>query len=93
MRRHLLDILACPIDKHYPLELHELTSQGDLIVEGALSCSRCGRFYPIIDEIPVMLPDELRDQKEDLHFLSKWVARLPAKIVYEGLPVRLSRET
>jgi hypothetical protein len=40
-----------------------------------------------------MLPDELRDQKEDLHFLSKWVARLPAKIVYEGLPVRLSRET
>ena len=93
MRRKLLDILACPIDKYYPLELYELTSQSDTIVDGALVCTKCGRYYPIIDEIPIMLPDELRDHKEDLGFLTKWAGRLPTKIVYEGVPVHLERHT
>lgn len=90
MQRRLLDILACPIDKHYPLQLIELKTEGEKIVAGVILCDKCGRFYPIIDEIPVMLPDELRNKKEDLDFLNQWKAKLPAKVVSEGLPHNLS---
>ena len=91
MRRKLLDILACPIDKHYPLRLLEFSAkEPDVVVDGALLCDACNRFYPIIDEIPVMLPDELRSKKEDLEFLTQWRAQLPSKVVLEGLPNHLS---
>ncbi len=87
MQRKLLDILACPMDKHYPLELLEFTLKGsDVVVDGVLICSRCGRYYPIIDEIPVMLPDNLRSRKEDMGFLEKWSAQLPAEVVHGGKP-------
>jgi uncharacterized protein len=89
MKRKLLDILACPIDKHYPLELFELKAEGDLIVDGALFCSECGRFYPIVEEIPVMLPDDLRNRSEDLDFLNKYKDNLPDKIVKTGKPSHL----
>ncbi len=89
MKRKLLDILACPIDKHYPLELFELKSEGELIVDGVLVCTQCSRFYPIIDEIPVMLPDDLRNKNEDLDFLTKYREKLPEKIVKLGKPYHL----
>jgi uncharacterized protein YbaR (Trm112 family) len=89
LRRKLLEILACPIDKHYPLELFEVKSEGDLIVDGVLACTQCGRYYPIIDEIPVMLPDDLRNKNEDLEFLKKYKERLPEKIVAQGRPHHL----
>ena len=89
MKRKLLDILACPIDKHYPLELFEVNSENETIVDGALFCTECNRFYPIIDEIPVMLPDDLRNKNEDLDFLTKHKERLPDKIVKQGKPVHL----
>lgn len=92
MKKSLLDILACPIDKHYPLELIEVESKGDVVVEGVLLCSKCKRFYPIIDEIPVMLPDDLRKQEDDIEFLSKWVERLPKEVVYNGRPVHLEEK-
>lgn len=90
MQRKLLDILACPIDKYYPLNLLEFTTKGDLIVDGVLLCDKCRRFYPIIDEIPVMLPDELRDGKEDRDFLRRWKERLPSQVVQSGRPINLS---
>jgi uncharacterized protein YbaR (Trm112 family) len=86
MRRRLLDILACPIDKHSPLELLEFELRGEVIVSGALLCEQCGRYYPIIDEIPVMLQDELRNRKEDIEFLEKWKERLPERVVHGGKP-------
>ena len=87
MQRKLLDILACPMDKHYPLELVEFGLRGsDIVVEGVLLCSKCGRYYPIIDEIPVMLPDKLRNKKEDLGFLEKWSSKLPPTVVHDGKP-------
>ena len=89
MQRKLLDILACPIDKHYPLQLLEFTTKGNLILDGVLLCSKCERYYPIIDEIPVMLPDELRNRKEDLEFLNRWKSRLPKSVVEEGKPWNL----
>jgi len=90
VQRRLLDILACPIDKHYPLQLIELQSEGEKVISGVILCDKCGRFYPIIDEIPVMLPDELRSKKEDIEFLSQWRAQLPPKVVQESLPHNLS---
>ncbi len=90
MQRKLLDILACPIDKNYPLQLIELESNGETIINGVLTCGQCKRFYPIIDEIPVMLPDELRNKKEDLEFLGRWKDKLPKQVVEEGLPYHLS---
>ena len=91
MRRKLLDILACPIDKHYPLRLLEFsTKEPDVIVDGALLCDACDRFYPIIDEIPVMLPDDLRSAREDTEFLTKWKDRLPKETLASGKPVNLS---
>jgi hypothetical protein len=42
-----LEILACPLDKR-PVRL-----DGDRLV-----CSQCGRRYPVVDDIPVMLVEE-----------------------------------
>jgi uncharacterized protein YbaR (Trm112 family) len=91
----MLDILACPIDKYYPLELIEIDTSEDktinenVIKEGILFCSKCSRFYPIIEEIPVMLPDELRDKEKDIQFLQKWQERIPSKIIQNGVPWHL----
>ncbi len=86
-----MDILACPIDKHYPLELIELNVIKEEVSEGVLRCSKCNRFYPIVDEIPVMLPDHLRNHNEDLEFLAKWKKKLPKEIVFKGKPVHLEK--
>ena len=45
--KELLDILACPLCKT------DVRLENDRIV-----CTKCGRRYPIKDEIPVMLIDE-----------------------------------
>ena len=89
MKRKLMDILACPIDKHFPLELVELSSKDEVISEGAIFCSNCSRFYPIIEEIPIMLPDDLRDKNQDIEFLKKYKEILPEKIVSKGSPWHL----
>jgi hypothetical protein len=49
--KDLLDILACPLDK----------AEVRLVTEGGaekLVCSKCGRKYPVRDDIPVMLVEE-----------------------------------
>ncbi|HEY7778453.1 MAG TPA: Trm112 family protein [Nitrososphaeraceae archaeon] len=95
MRRSMLDILACPIDKYYPLELIEIDTVEDktinenVIKEGVLFCSQCLRYYPVIEEIPVMLPDELRDKEKDIQFLQKWHEKIPTKITKNGNPWHL----
>jgi len=88
LKRRLLDILACPIDKHYPLELHVFEEKEE-IIEGLLVCPQCNRWYPISDEIPQMLPDDLREAKEDLEWLGKWKERVPANVLNDGKPFRL----
>jgi uncharacterized protein YbaR (Trm112 family) len=89
MQRRLLDILACPMDKHHPLQLLEFEVNGEIIVSGVLLCSECGRYYPIMEEIPVMLPDSLRNRKEDIGFLEKWKEKLPQEVVNLGKPWNL----
>jgi uncharacterized protein YbaR (Trm112 family) len=90
MKKKLMDILACPIDKYHPLELHVFQEKAE-IQEGMIVCPKCSRWYPIRDEIPEMLPDELRKRKEDLPFLEKWKEKVPEKILKEGKPFNLKQ--
>jgi hypothetical protein len=62
----------------------------DVIIEdGVLFCNSCLRFYPIVEEIPIILPDELRDKNNDLDILRKWSHSLPEKVVKTSLPWHL----
>ena len=88
MKRKLMDILACPIDKFYPLQL-QVFEEKEEITSGIITCPKCNRWYPIIDEIPHMLPDDLREQNEDLPFLQKWKDKIPETILTEGKPFNL----
>lgn len=89
MNKKMMDMLVCPIDKQFPLELYETQSKQEVVLEGALFCSKCSRFYPIIEEIPIMLPDELRDKKQDITFLEKNNKTLPQKIIKDANPWHL----
>ena len=133
MKKNMLDILACPLDKNYPLELIELNvkelekedkvkenyhplhndentpivkknnsgggnkaneiKRNDnkviIVIDGILYCKKCSRFYPIIDEIPIMLPDELREKEKDLQFLTKWKHSIPEEILTNSNPWHL----
>ena len=59
MRKDLIDILACPVDKS-PLTLQIDEENGDEVIQGALVCTKCGERYPIEDRIPNLLPPEAR---------------------------------
>jgi len=99
MRYALLNLLACPMCKHFPLELHVFESKREKrsfevkkpfcdyycgylgkyikdlkkeaipceeclnieVKSGILICPKCGRWYPIIDGIPLMYPDKMRN--------------------------------
>jgi uncharacterized protein YbaR (Trm112 family) len=89
MNKTMMDILACPIDKSHPLELFEINEKNNIVSEGALFCLKCSRFYPIIEEIPIMLPDELRDKKQEIEFLKKYKDTLPEKIITKANPWHL----
>jgi len=39
------------------------------IESGLLFCPKCKRWFPIIETIPQMLPDEYRDKEADILFL------------------------
>ena len=50
----LLEILACPSSDHAPLR----PGAPDDPEADALTCTECGRVYPVRDGIPVLLLDE-----------------------------------
>ncbi|MDD1778157.1 MAG: hypothetical protein LUQ65_08310 [Candidatus Helarchaeota archaeon] len=59
------------------------------IEEGAIFCDKCARWYPIIETIPQMLPDDLREAEAEKSFLRNWKSKLPQKIIEEGKPFNL----
>jgi len=59
---------------------------------GVLYCPTCQRWYPIKDEIPVLLPDDLRKKDEDLKFLMQIKDKIPEKIWSQGKPFNLSEK-
>ncbi|MHA1126601.1 MAG: Trm112 family protein [Candidatus Heimdallarchaeota archaeon] len=138
MKLRLLDLLACPIDKHWPLELYifeerknekiELPEKDEIsklvcsfycakhkvklvkevpgkkstitkeaknidyetecheclkieVVAGMIKCPKCNSYYPIIDEIAMMLKEELRNQDIEREFTEKWSEKIKALLV------------
>lgn len=57
MRRDLIEIVCCP-DDHARLVLDAEREDDGEVLEGTLTCSRCGFVYPIEDGIPNLLPPE-----------------------------------
>jgi uncharacterized protein YbaR (Trm112 family) len=53
----LMDILACPSQDHAPLR----AGTPDDPDADVLTCTACGRRYPVTDGIPVLLLDEAID--------------------------------
>ncbi len=103
MKYKLVDILACPECKNYPLELHvkeiskianksesgtkpecelfcsylnkEIKSLTNApcaecntieIKGGYFICNKCNRWYPIVDGIPELLPDYMRETNREI---------------------------
>jgi uncharacterized protein YbaR (Trm112 family) len=56
---------------------------------GVLFCINCGRWYPIIDEIPRLLPDNFRQREEDIEFLQMHGDKIPDEIKMNGKPYNL----
>ena len=52
-----------------------------VIREGILVAPSSGRWYPIIDEIPEVLPDSLRDFERDVAFLDGYASSIPAELM------------
>lgn len=53
--KYALDILVCPVCK----------AKVELLSDGSgLKCVSCHRVYPVRDEIPVMLPEEAKIEKQ-----------------------------
>ena len=50
----LMEILACPSDDHAPLR----AGTPDDAAADVLTCTSCGRSYPVVDGIPVLLLEE-----------------------------------
>ena len=47
------------------------------IEDGILVCTSCGRWYPVVNGIAVMLDDKYRDERRDREFLRQAYERLP----------------
>ncbi len=74
----LLEILVCPEDKAplVPVDLPEPVRERltehfreqirdeEPVVETGLECTVCGRVYPVVSDIPVMLLDEALSAEE-----------------------------
>ncbi|MEM3786256.1 MAG: Trm112 family protein [Nitrososphaeria archaeon] len=128
MRYRLMDVLACPICKNFPLKLYtfeqeelkitevpknicelfcaykniklENLEKGSLLQEctkclaynikwGIIVCEKCGRWYPISEDIPVMLPDEMRKAEDDINFLKMFEKKIPDDVLKNGKPHHL----
>lgn len=103
MKSWLMDILACPAsDCRSKLDLEVFDSHmidgkdGEIeeIDEALITCPKCGRWYPVIDGIACMLPDDLRmedkQRREETAFLGRWKERISQDIIKKGIPFGLS---
>jgi uncharacterized protein YbaR (Trm112 family) len=97
-----MDILACPavdckselnleVYKSHDIEIDDGTVEE--IDEALITCPKCGRWYPVIDGIACMLPDDLRlegkQRKEETAFLERWEKKVPSEILKGGVPFGL----
>ncbi len=64
------------------------------IDEALITCPKCNRWYPVIDGIACMLPDDNRlndeiQNKYEKAFLEKWKERISTDILKDGIPFGL----
>ena len=71
MKLQFLEKLACPFDKH-DLAIKIFKQDENEIMDGILTCDRCQRYYPIIQGIPIMSPDEYRELTLEQPVLERW---------------------
>lgn len=57
MKKHLLEIIACPICKG-GLQLKDSKEDNGEVVTGELYCPQCSRSYAIEEGIPNLLPPD-----------------------------------
>ena len=50
------------------------------ISEGLLICGECARWYPIVAQLPEILPDHLRDAARDNAILESMASAMPAEL-------------
>jgi len=50
------------------------------VKKGLLVCGECGHWYPVLNFVPELLPDHLRDWEKDVKFLSEFSESLPRKL-------------
>lgn len=67
------DKLCCPFDKSdLILQVVTMSEEPGSVIEGVLTCRHCQRVYPIISGIPIMVPDEFREDSLERPLLEKW---------------------
>lgn len=72
MTQELYDKLCCPIDKHnLEINIFTETEEGE-IIEALMTCPQCHRYFPVIYGIPILIPDEYRDEDLEKPMLKKW---------------------
>jgi uncharacterized protein YbaR (Trm112 family) len=91
MKHKLLDILACPTDSFFPLEL-SIFEENEEIISGILFCPKCLHWYPIRERIPEMFPDRQRDEEDELKFLNKWKEVAPQQVIKVGKPFNINNQ-
>lgn len=74
MKLSFLNKLACPFDKS-DLSIKIFSQEQEQILEGILICGHCHRYYPIVQGIPIMSPDEYREMNLEIPLLEKWGER------------------
>lgn len=79
-------------DAAYSVENYNKSGENYKIKTGILFCNSCNRWYPIVDGIHILLPDNYRDEKDDKEFLIKHKSDLNdvdinyEKVFYINLP-------
>jgi uncharacterized protein len=71
MQQSFLGKLACPFDKK-DLSIRIYKQEQEEIQEGILICKHCQRYYPIVQGIAIMSPDEYRETSLEIPHLKKW---------------------
>lgn len=64
--------MCCPFDKH-GLSLRVVTRDTrGRVIEGILSCEHCRRIFPVVRGVPILLPDEYRENEYERPILEQW---------------------
>ncbi len=63
-----------------PLDTCRKTCMFREIDEGVIVCPSCGRWYPIVNSIPVLMDDKYRDVERDREFAERVKDKLPSWI-------------